>query len=280
MKLRNAVFALLLVVVAPLPFSAQGASGSLRIVAGTELIADIARDLLGDSARILTLVPASSCPGHHDVRATDIAFIGKADAILLHEWQGRQKTIADAIQAAGNPGTPSSVGPAPSWLVPENQLAASRNLAALLSALPGVDAKRVQDRLAQRLGRIAKAVAACEKALAPYAGSPVMASIMQADFVRRLGMRVIADYGRAEDLSPGSLMRLAEAGKKAGVLVVVDNMQSGAEAGVPLAGELGAAHVAFSNFPRFIEAVPDYESLLRYNCDLLTAALGKKAGRP
>jgi len=107
-----------------------------------------------------------------------------------------------------------------------------------------------------------------------------MVSVMQADFVRRLGMNVIADYGRAEDLSPGSLMRLAESGKKAGVRVVIDNMQSGAEAGVPLAGEIGAAHVAFSNFPLFVQEAPDYETLLRHNCDLLTAALRGKAGKP
>ena len=280
MKLRTAAFALPLVVSLLLAFPAQGAPGPLSIVAGTELIADIARDLLGNNARIHTLVPASSCPGHHDVAATHIAFISKADAVIIHEWQRGQKSIADAIQAAGNPCAPTSVGPTPSWLIPENQLAASRHLAALFSAMPGVDAKRVADKLAQRRDRIDKAVAACEKALAPHAGIPVMVSLMQADFVRRLGMNVIADYGRAEDISPGSLMGLAEAGKKAGVLVVVDNMQSSAEAGVPLAGEIGAAHVAFSNFPRFIETVPDYETLLRYNCDLLAAALRKKAGAP
>jgi zinc transport system substrate-binding protein len=280
MKLRSAAFVVLLGVSLLLPLPAQGAPGTLRIVAGTELIADIARDLLGAGVQILTLVPAASCPGHHDVRAVDIAFIGKADAVILHEWQRRQKAVADAVFAAGNPAAPSFVGPAPSWLIPENQIAASRSLAALFSALPGVDAGRVENKLAQRLGRIAKAVAASEKALAPYAGSPVMVSLMQADFVRRLGMNVVADYGRAEDSSPGSLMRLVETGKKAGVRVVVDNMQSGAEAGVPLAGEIGAAHVAFSNFPLFVQDVPDYETLLRHNCDLLTAALKGRAGKP
>jgi zinc transport system substrate-binding protein len=89
MKLRNAAFALLLAVFLLLPLLAQGAPGSVSIVAGTELIADIARDLLGGSARILTLVPASSCPGHHDVRATDLAFIRKADAVMIHTWQVR-----------------------------------------------------------------------------------------------------------------------------------------------------------------------------------------------
>ena len=279
MKLRNAAFILLLAVFLLSPPYAQGAPKSLNIVAGTEQIADIARDLLGDSVQILTLIAASSCPGHYDVRATDIAFMSRADAIIVHEWQGKQKPIADAIQAAGNPVPPFFAGPMLSWLIPENQIAASRNLAALFSAMPGIDAKRVGDNLARRLERITEAVAACEKAVGPYAGSPVMVSLMQADFVRRLGMNVIADYGRAEDISPGGLIRLAEAGKKAGVLVVVDNMQSGAEAGLSLAGEIGAEHIAFSNFPQFVKEAPDYETLLRYNCNLLTSALRKKTGK-
>ena len=280
MNARNAVLALLLALPLLIPSYARGAPASLKIVAGTEMIADIARDLLGDSARILTLVPASSCPGHHDVRATDIVFIGKADAVIIHEWQDRQQPVSDAIQAAGKSGTQSVVGPMASWLIPENQIAASRNLAAVFSAVPGVDPKRVEDRLAQRLIRVAETAAACEKALEAHAASPVMVSRMQAEFVGRLGMKVIADYGRAEDISPRSLMRLAEEGKKAGVLVVVDNLQSGAEAGVPLAGEIGAAHVAFSNFPLFVREVPDYETLLRYNCELLAAALREKTGKP
>ena len=280
MKSRGTAFTLLLAVFLLFPAYAQCVPNSLNIVAGTELIADIARDLLGDDVRILTLVPAASCPGHHDVRAADIAFIRKADAVILHEWQRRQKPIVDAVQAAGNPAAPSFVGPTPSWLIPENQIAASRTLAALFSAMPGVDAKRVENRLTQRLSRIAETVTAQEKALAPYAGAPVMVSAMQADFVRRLGMNVVADYGRAEDISPGSLMRLTESGKKAGVRVVIDNMQSGAEAGVSLAGEVGATHIAFSNFPLFVQEVPDYETLLRHNCELLTAALRGKAGKP
>jgi zinc transport system substrate-binding protein len=284
MKWRNTASAVLLALLVLIPPHAQGDPGSLNIVAGTELIADIVRDLLGHKARILTLVPAASCPGHHDVRATDIAFISKADAIILHEWQSKQKPIADAIQAAGNASEPFDVGPGPSWLIPEYQAAASRNLAALFivsARFPGVvDEMRVVDKLAQRLKRIAEAVAEQEKALRPYAGVPVMVSHMQADFVRRLGMNVVADYGRAEDISPGSLMRLAEEGKKAGVRVVVDNLQSGAEAGLPLAGEIGAVHITFSNFPLFVREVPDYETLLRYNCGLLIAALKGKAGQP
>ncbi|MDR0466270.1 MAG: zinc ABC transporter substrate-binding protein, partial [Deltaproteobacteria bacterium] len=259
MKPHKAPAALLLGLALLLPFRAQGAG--LNIVAGTEMIADIARDLLGADAQILSLVPASSCPGHHDVRPADIAFISKADVVILHEWQRRQKPIADSVLAAGNPKAPVFVGPTQSWLIPENQIAASRHLAALFSAMPGVDKRRVEAKRAKREGDIAEAMAALEKTLAPYAGSPVMVSFMQADFVRRLGMNVVADYGRAEDISPGALMRLAAEGKKAGVLVVVDNLQSGAEAGLPLAGEIGAAHVAFSNFPLFVQEAPDYETL-------------------
>jgi zinc transport system substrate-binding protein len=50
---------------------------------------------------------------------------------------------------------------------------------------------------------------------------------------------------------------------------VVDNYQSGAEAGLPLALELDVPHAVLSNFPGSSEDVPDYFSLLRHNVDQL-----------
>ncbi|MDR3089367.1 MAG: metal ABC transporter substrate-binding protein [Desulfobulbaceae bacterium] len=254
----------------------RAASKPLAVVVGTELIADIVRDLLADQADILTLIPAASCPGHHDARATDIAFISHADAILLHVWQQKQKPILDAITAADKSEQAVFITPAASWLMPENQIAASKEIFRIIAPLPGVDATAMEKRLHRRLEHIVAVTDACDKALWPYADTPVMAATMQADFVKRLGMNVVADYGRAEDMSPATLMRLAEEGKKADVQVVIDNMQSGGEAGAPLAGEMGAKHVVFSNFPLPDSETASYAALLRHNCEALAQALVRK----
>lgn len=251
----------------------------LKIVAGTEMIADVVRDLTGGNAEILSLVPAASCPGHHDVRAADIAFIKNADAIILHAWQEKQKHIADAIATAGPATEPQYVGPTPSWLVPANQMDGSGAIYGVLNKIPGRDFKTITMQYNGRLMRIVKISGQYTQKFAPYKDTPVMVSAMQADFAESLGLKVIARYGRAEDLAPADLIALVKQGKEAGVQVVVDNLQSGAEAGLPLSGELGAAHVVFSNFPMFTPDVPTYEALYAYNCDLLLNALEKGAKR-
>lgn len=264
--------ALFLLLTGPAP-----AAATHRLVAGTELIADIARDLLPGAVEILTLVPASSCPGHHDMRASDMAFFARAEMVILHAWQRDYPGIPEAMGAARLPDEALKISAnRGSLLVPENQIAASREIAGFLAALPGVDAAALEARLEDRVRRITDLAAACRSTLAPFTGTPALCAFMQEEFTRWTGMDVVAHYGRAEDMSPGMLMALAGKGKKADVLVVVDNLQSGAEAGLPLARELRAAHVAFSNFPRYTPEAPTYESLLRLNTALLHDALAAR----
>ena len=248
-----------------------------RLVAGTELISDIARDLLRDDVEILTLIPASSCPGHHDIRASDMAFFSKAQMVIIHSWQRAYPGIPEAMQAARlSEEALRIVESRGSFLVPENQIAASENIAGFLSGLPGVDKAELEKRLADRIRRITDLAAECEKTLAPFKGTPALSAFMQEEFVRWTGMDVVGQYGRGEDLSPGMLIELADKGKRAGVVVVVDNLQSGAEAGVPLARELKAAHVSFSNFPMYSSEAPTYEALLTRNTTLLHDALAAR----
>jgi ABC-type Zn2+ transport system substrate-binding protein/surface adhesin len=78
--------------------ASETAAKPIRIVAGTEMIADIARDLTGGNAEIISLVPAASCPGHHDVRAADIAFIKTADAVILHPGRKSKNILRMPLQ--------------------------------------------------------------------------------------------------------------------------------------------------------------------------------------
>lgn len=248
-----------------------------RLVAGTELISDIARDLLPGNVEILTLAPASSCPGHHDIRASDMAFFSKAGMVIIHGWQRNSPGIPEAMQAARMPKEALfALENRGSLLVPENQIAVSREVAGFLSGLRGVDAAALEERLQDRIRRIEALAAECGEIMAPFAGTPALSAFMQEEFVGWTGMNVVAHYGRGEDMSPGALMKLVDTGKRRAVMVVVDNLQSGADAGEPLAHELRAAHVAFSNFPMFSPEAPTYESLVRLNVTLLHDALSAR----
>jgi hypothetical protein len=68
----------------------------------------------------------------------------------------------------------------------------------------------------------------------------------------------MATYGRSENLTPRVLQDLIETGRKHGVGLVVDNLQSGPEIGEQIAGDMGAARAVLTNFPEhgsYIEAV-------------------------
>lgn len=276
--LRSLVFVLLL-----LSFSGAAlAAEKHKIVAGTALIADIVGDLLPEKVDILTLIPASSCPGHHDIRVSDMVIFTEADMVILHMWQRDHPGISEAVQAAGLPGERvRAVKNRGSFLVPEHQIAASKDVAVFLSGLSGVNRDALEKRLQERIRRITVLAAESRMALEAYKGTPALSAAMQTEFVRWTGLKVVGEYSRAEDLSPGRVISLVDSGKKAGVLIVVDNLQSGAEAGVALARDLQAAHVAFSNFPMFSPEAPSYERLLAFNVKLLREALAagmKRAG--
>ena len=77
----------------------------------------------------------------------------------------------------------------------------------------------------------------------------VLAAEHQAPFLVWLGFRVVGTYGRAEDWTAQELSRLARVIVDSGVGLIVDNLQSGPDAGLELARAAGIGHVTLSNFP-------------------------------
>lgn len=254
---------------------------ALKVVTGTEMIADIVKDLLGaENISVLTLVPAASCPGHHDMQASDMAFISNADLLILHEWQQEQPAIDGALKAARKTYTPFYVQGKNSLLVPGNQIKASRDIAGILAELYPDKAEIIHNRLEQRISRISTLANDYQTKLQPFAQTPALVTEMQAEFATWAGMHVLETYGRAEDISPLELIRLTDSGKKNNVKIIIDNLQTGAETGVPLANEINAQHITFSNFPNINPLMPTYEDLLQSNCELLLQALRKNSPEP
>lgn len=269
-RCRFFVFALFLTLAGP-ALAEKSTVKVLNIVAGTSLIEDIVRDLTGGSAQILTLLPGSSCPGHEDIKTKDFVFAAGADLILVHKFQEKLPQVQSMLEAIeGGTFRLAVVQAGGSWLAPENQKAATRELADLLaSASNGVEKAAIAERATKRLARIDEAAGQCRNILAPVQGKPAAVSAMQAEFVAWAGLNVALQYGRAEDMSAGQLAALTDQARQAGVAGVADNLQSGAEAGLPLALELKKPHVVLSNFPGSSPDVMDWFSLLEANCRAL-----------
>ena len=239
---------------------------AVKVIAGTSLIEDIVLDLTGRQAEVITVMPGSSCPGHESVKTTDFLFAAHADIVLVHSFQREMPWLTGMLEAAGNKNLRLTVlTPKGSWLIPEAQKRAVLDIAAVLSETFPQDATAIHERAQKRLARIDAVSEEILAGLAPLKGRPVAVAGMQSEFVRWAGLMVLGTYGRAEDMHPRGIARMIDELRGKQLAGVIDNYQSGADAGLPLALELKVPHVVLSNFPGSSDDASDYFSLLHHN---------------
>jgi zinc transport system substrate-binding protein len=221
---------------------------------------------------MITLVAGSSCPGHDNANPADFVFAAKADAMLAHAFQRNMPETAGLMESAGGGGMRLEIIDAKgSWLVPEVQRKATRDIAEVLARLSPETAPDIRKRAEMRQAGVSRAEADALSRLAALKDTPVVAADTQSEFVRWAGFRVLEAHRRAEEMTPRDVAGLVDALRGRRIAGVIDNFQSGADAGLPLALELKVPHVVLSNFPGSAGDVPDYFSLLRRNVDQLTS---------
>lgn len=242
------------------------AAEPVRIVAGTSLIADIVADLAQNRCEVLTLIKGSSCPGHENASTGDYVFAARANLLLIHPFQRNLQQVRAMLAAVNNSTLKIvEVSPRGSWLIPEVQKQAVAEIAEALVQVAPELAPGIRQREQQRLRRIDAVAAQCRADLAPLRGKNVVAAVMQAEFAAWAGLKVVQTFGRAEDINARELAEILSAVKSTQVAGVLDNYQSGPDAGLPLALELGVVHVVLSNFPGSSDDAPDYFGLLHHN---------------
>ncbi len=266
---------LVLITILALGACAPQSSASIKVVTSTSLLAYIAEQVGGNRLEVVNLVPPAQHPGDFSTRPGDIQTLSDARLLLLHGWPG--EGYADKlVTAANNPDLvviKASVNG--TWMVPSVQMAATDKVANILSEIDAEGAsaykkaaedykKRVQAKEVDLKARLAKA---------NVSQVNVITSDRQADFLKWAGLNVVAIYVPDSLSIPQVVKELADKGKAAGVTLVVDNLQSGKDAGKGLAEELGAKNISLSNFPGGLENTETWEKAIERNVDLILKAI-------
>ena len=226
---------------------AQPKTKRIPIVASTTLISTIIQAVGGDQFAVTTIAPAGLCPGHFDLKPSDVTAANCAKLVLNHGWEAWYPALAKAIVPPG----PRRVTLATqgNWMIPELQKQAAVEIARLLAELDTARADTYRLAAARYEADVDSAAAAARALLAGRELPAVIAAEQQSPFVAWLGLHVVATYGRAEDFSAQEMTRLARVATDSAVKLVVDNLQSGPDAGKPLAEALKVKHVTLTNFP-------------------------------
>ena len=285
MKRTNIVLTAILVLslaILSVPGGCTAVSPSkLKVVTSTSLIAQIVERVGGEGVDVVNIIPPAQCPGHFDVKPGDIQKLAEADLFLLHGWQG-EKFSQKLIDSANNPDLtvvtleiPSN--PESNWMTPSVQQEAIDRITAALSQVDSKNSSAYQGSAAEYRGIIESKAAEIKGRLAGENLSDinVICSGMQAAFLRWAGLNIVATYGRPDSLTPQVVKELVDKGREAKVTLIIENMQSGRDAGAGVAEELGAQRIILSNFPGGFENTETWEKAIDYNIELILEAIAQ-----
>jgi ABC-type Zn uptake system ZnuABC Zn-binding protein ZnuA len=238
------------------------------IVVTTSMIEEAVRELgeAAEGVEVVRLLPPGSCPGHFDLSPRAVPSLRDADAIVRHGFQG---VLESKLHDAGVEGAAVVVADiAGSLLVPDNYLGLVRRMAEILGELVPERSGALTDSVDAVARRLDGLEGRIRGRPDPWQGARVIASFQQAGFSRWLGLEVLAEIGRPEDVTPRDLEQLLQFSPD----LVVGNLQEGVESAAAVAERLQVPLVVFSNFPGADGYGEGYDQLLQHNLDRLDEA--------
>jgi len=240
-----------------------------KIATTTSYLEAAARDLLGDNLSVVRLVEPGTCPGHFDIRPSQVAELRQCRALLRFDFQKALDTKLAGAET-NQPRVAQVLLPG-GMCRPDSYLAACRQIADHLVALDLLGRTNANTRLqaiASRLEALARD-ATNRLAQTGLADSPVIASAHQRDFSEWLGLKVVAAYRAADTASIGEIEEAIDAGKLAEIKLVIANLPEGRRTADALAERLKARVVVFENFPAIRKGRVSFDEMLSANVEVL-----------
>jgi len=267
---------LLSLLLSPLACTSE-ATPKLKVVASTSLISTIVKQVGGDKVQVTNIISPAQCPGHFDVKASDVQMLADATLFLMHGWQG-ELFSEQLIESANNPGLQAvTLNIMGNWMTPTVQAQAVGNITSTLAEIDPQNASYYQNNARSQQAAITAKGNELKARL--EAGNlsqfNVICSEQITGLVQWTGFNVIASYGRPEDLPIKDLKDLIDKAKEASVALIIDNLQSGFNAGEAMVQDIGAIQVTLSNFPGGFDNTETWAKAAEYNVERLLKALAK-----
>jgi zinc transport system substrate-binding protein len=248
----------------------RGAQKVRGIVTSDTILSGMISSLLPSQGYAVdAILPPGQCPGQYDVKLSDIEKTKRATLTVSFRGMpfmnnaglgGGAKFFVDAGDR--------------NWMAPDSYIYGLGLLADKLSKHFPADKDEILRRKEEEIHRVnAGAKSLLEKIRRTgIAGKAILASSMQKEPLEWMGLRVVGEYGRPEAISAREVVRLAKIGREQQATAIVDNLQSGPDAGKGIAETLGVPHVVLTNFP----SEKGYLATLGENVDAIVAAVSRK----
>jgi zinc transport system substrate-binding protein len=257
------------------------ATSTLKVATSTYLIAQIVERVGGSNVEVANIIPPAQCPGHFDVKPGDIQKLADADLFILHGWQG-ETFSQDLIVSADNPDLRVAslniqTTEGSNWMVPSVQREAVDKITVALA-----EADPQHETTYQQLATEYKEAVSTKEAAITSELSQVNLSVVnvicaekQAGFVNWVGLNLVSTYGRPDSLTPQVVRELVDTGRSEGVTLIIDNLQSGQDAGAAISEELDCRRIILSNVPGGFPDTETWEKAIDHNIELILPAVAE-----
>ena len=250
--------------------------GRLQVMATTTLLECAVRDIAEDRVKVGVFIAPGSCPGHYDVRPEDMKMLSASALLFTHGYEGFVPKMLESV--ASDKLKQVSINVNGNWMIPSVYVEALKKVAYELSKSDPVH----RDHYNKALARLVAEYTAFDVALqtrlkdAGVSGVRVLCSDQQTETAKWMGLDVVDVYPRSEQFTPVLLHYMTDVGKRNKARMCVDNLQSGPNAGKPLAQDIGASHVVLSNFPGGFKDTDTWKQCVEDNVSRVIAGLKVK----
>lgn len=260
MNANKILFALILISSLLAPAAAE-----MKVVATTTVLEDLVQQVGGDEVSVTSIVSSSICPGHWDLKPSQVNAIAEADLIVQHGMEGWLPPLEVGQRLEKLPGI---------WNTPQAASEKAQKIQAVLTEMDSEKADLYQARAESFSAEMGEMEANLTGRATEMESGQVKVLCMewQTDFVSSLGFDIVQTYGSEETLSMKDVAELINAGKDEGVSIVVANLQSGTALGEQMADEIGADYVILTNFPGAVEGTDTLQQMIGYNGEAMLAA--------
>ncbi len=222
-------------------------SGSITAVASTTHIGVILNSVGGDHIDTSTILPGGICPGHFDLKPSDMKSFSGADIIFYQGWEPwiRGLINSEQVRVSRKVNIPAEGN----LMLPPVHISAVGEIVEVLKEKDPENAEAYETAAAEYINDIQKTAGEILKQTEEFSKRKVVSSLHQKDFLRWLGLEVVYTYKRADEMSPGEWQRVISKAKEEKVSAVIDNLQSGPYDGKIISEEVGISRISISNFP-------------------------------
>ncbi len=271
------ILVLSLVIASVLSGCEPAKTSQLKVVTSTSLLTLIVQRVGGDRVDVVSIIPPTQHPGDFVAAPGDLQKLADADLFLSHGWPG-ETFVPGLIASANNPAlTVVTVDIEGNWMTPSVQLEATNRVATALSQVDIENSATYQKSAAEYKDRIVAKETEIKVKLAEVNLSEinVMGSFWQAGFIKWTGLNIVATYGDPDSLTPKVVKELVDTGREENVTLIIDNLQSGQDAGAGIAEELGCQRIILSNFPGGFDDTETWEKAIDYNIESILEAIAQ-----